>query len=198
MTERQPLPTGELTLGNHPGLLVVDASRGFTDPESALGANFDVELAHVNTLCALADTHRWPCFFSTVSYDSDRQAAVFRQKIPALNALTADSHWIQIDERLNRRAQDTVFTKTHASCFFDTKLHSMLKSAGVDSLIICGFTTSGCVRATVVDALQHDFPALVIREAVGDRDPAAHEANLYDMQAKYAQVISIDNLKAAL
>jgi nicotinamidase-related amidase len=93
-------------------------------------------------------------------------------------------------------ASDRVFRKTHASCFFGTDLYRWLREASVDGLVIAGFTTSGCVRASAVDALQNDYRTTVIEDAVGDRDPAAHAANLYDIEAKYGDVRSLVSLLA--
>ena len=111
--------------------------------------------------------------------------------------LTLDSDSVAIDNRLPVTVDDVVFRKTHASCFFDTELDLWLQRAGVDSLVITGFTTSGCVRATAVDALQHNYRTVVIEDAVGDREPGAHRANLYDIGAKYGDVCTLRELELA-
>jgi nicotinamidase-related amidase len=183
-----------LGLGRRPALLVVDASRAFTDPQSPLGCDFASEIAAIRELMQLAHRSGWPRLFSTVWYESDDEAAVFREKIPSLNALMAGSDEVLIDTRLPVSVDDRVFRKTHASCFFATDLDVWLKGLGVDSLVVAGFTTSGCVRATAVDALQHDYRTVVVTDAVGDRDPAAHRANLYDIEAKYGDVCSLADL----
>ena len=100
---------------------------------------------------------------------------------------------MEIDPRLGRREDETVIVKKGASGFFGTNLASVLVSQGVDSVILCGATTSGCVRATAVDLLQYGWPTLVPRECVGDRAQAPHDANLFDIQAKYADVVSVDD-----
>ena len=102
---------------------------------------------------------------------------------------------VQIDPRLILSSDDVVFRKTHASCFFSTRLDDWLRSAQVDSLVICGFTTSGCVRATAVDALQYDYRVTVVEDCVGDRDRAAHIANLHDIGAKYGDVVPMSSLE---
>ena len=187
-----------LGLGERPALLVVDASRAFTDPESPLGSDFTKEIEAVKAIMEIAARLKWPRFFSTVWYESDGEASVFREKLPALNVLTPGSPGVSVDSRLPVSDDDRVFRKTHASCFFNTELDSWLHHAGVDSLVITGFTTSGCVRATAVDALQHNYRAVVIADAVGDRDPAAHRANLYDIGAKYGDVCTLRELVLAL
>ena len=184
-----------LGLGERPALLVVDASRAFTDPQSPLGGDFAKEIATIRQLMGLAEERNWPRYFSTVWFESDDEARVFREKLPALNALVAGSDEVSIDVRLRVSEDDYVFRKTHASCFFGTQLDTWLRSRNVDSLVVAGFTTSGCVRATAVDSLQHGYRTIVIEDAVGDRDPAAHLANLYDIDAKYGDVCLLSELK---
>jgi maleamate amidohydrolase len=183
-----------LGLGRHPALLVVDASCAFTDPQSPLGCDFSSEIAVIRELMQIALGSGWPRLFSTVWYESDDEAAVFREKIPSLNALMAGGDNVLIDSRLPVSAEDRVFRKAHASCFFATNMDVWLRGQGVNSLVVAGFTTSGCVRATAVDALQYDYWTIVVADAVGDRDPAAHRANLYDIEAKYGDVCSLADL----
>ncbi|MEL7045875.1 MAG: isochorismatase family protein [Pseudomonadota bacterium] len=143
-------------------------------------------------------TRALPVVFTTVVYDSDDQAGVFRARLPALNALRRGSRACAVDSRLAPLAGEHLVEKHYASAFFGTDLAGLLREAGADSLIVTGLTTSGCVRATVVDALQHDFVTWVPREAVGDRNADAHMANLHDMHAKYAEVVSIDDVLVGL
>lgn len=185
-----------LALGARPGVLVVDAMNAFTDPNHPLGAEVGAEIEVINKLLGLAQEQGWPSFFSAVWYESANEASVFRSKVPALNALQPGSADVAIDPRLLRSNSDSVFRKTHASCFFASSLDDDLKKRKVDSLIVCGFSTSGCVRATVVDALQYNYPTYVIADAVSDRDDQAHQANLYDMGAKYAEVVAFAELHA--
>jgi maleamate amidohydrolase len=132
--------------------------------------------------------------YTTVSYGAgDRvAAAAFIAKVPVLLTLEAGSRWVEIDPRIAPRPNEPVLNKLFASAFFGTPLASLLTAAGIDTLIVTGASTSGCVRATVVDALQHGFRPLIPREAVGDRNPAAHEVNLFDMDAKYGDVLSLE------
>jgi maleamate amidohydrolase len=191
------LDSRQTGIGEHPALLVVDASVGFTDPASPLGADFSVELTCIDRLLALAHRHGWPVFLSTVVYRRDGQARVFRDKLPDLNLLTAGSRWVVIDSRLHVADTDRVFEKTHASAFHETGLAGWLRERQVDTVIVAGFTTSGCVRASAVDALQHDFRTVVVTDAVGDRDALAHHANLRDLGLKYADLVTTEELCAA-
>jgi nicotinamidase-related amidase len=181
-------------LGSRPALVLVDMINGFTDPRCPLGSACPEVVAANATLLAWFRKRGLPVFFTTVVYHSVDQARVFRARLPALNVLEPGSHWVAVDSELAPRDGEVVVEKQWASAFFGTELDSMLRDAAVDSLVVTGLTTSGCVRATVVDGLQHDYPVVVPREAVGDRNPDAHEANLFDMNAKYADVVSLEDL----
>jgi maleamate amidohydrolase len=186
--------------GKNPAVLVVDFSRGFTDPASPLGADFSGEIAATRRVLNAARVAGLPVLYSTIAYDAEdaRDGGLWTVKIPALGALQAGGAAAEIDPRLGRRDDEPVITKKFASCFFATDLADRLRRAGVDTLIITGCTTSGCVRATAVDAMQHGFRPIVVREAVGDRLAAAHEQSLIDLQAKYADVESVDDVLAHL
>lgn len=187
-----------LTLGNRPALIVVDVIRGFTDPACPLGTDCPEVVEANRVLIDLFHTLGHLVVFTTVVYHEAHQASVFRRRLPALNVLESGSAWVEVDRRLERRAGDLLIEKQWASAFFGTGLQDELVRAGVDSLVVTGLTTSGCVRATAVDGLQHDYPVLVPREAVGDRNPEAHEANLADLHAKYADVVTVAELLAQL
>jgi nicotinamidase-related amidase len=180
-------------LGTRPALLVIDMSVGFTDPESPLVCDLDDVVVAIEQLLRGSRAAGFPVIYTTVAYDeSGRQAAAaFIDKVPALLTLEAGTGWVEIDPRIAPRPGEPVLTKLFASAFFGTTLASLLVAAGCDSVIVTGASTSGCVRATVVDALQHGYRPLVPREAVGDRNPAAHEASLYDVDAKYGDVVSL-------
>ena len=176
--------------------MVVDVNRGFTDPESPLVCDLD---GVVDAIRRLLDGFRaagLPVAFTTVAYDeAGKQAAeVFIAKIPALLVLEAGNPWTEIDPRIAPGAGEPVLTKLWASAFHGTPLASFLTTQGCDSVVVTGASTSGCVRATAVDALQHGFRVLVPRDAVGDRNPAAHEANLYDIDTKYGDVVTTDDV----
>ena len=185
-------------LGQRPALLVVDMIKGFTDPACPLGTACPEVVAANAELLAEFRTRQLPVYFTTVVYHTPDQASVFRGRIQALNVLQPDSKWVQVDAALTPREGEPLIEKQWASAFFGTDLAQQLRTAGVDSLVITGLTTSGCVRASVVDGLQCNFPVVVPREAVGDRNSDAHAANLFDMHAKYADVVSLAELKAML
>ena len=177
-----------LGLGHKPALVVVDMIYGFTDPACPLGSDSEEVIAANQELLKAFRQQGLPVFFTTVIYRHPEQARIFREHVPALNVLTPESRWVQVDERLQRKDAEPLIEKHWASGFFATDLHAQLTAVQADSLVVTGLTTSGCVRATVVDGLQHDYRVVVPREAVGDRNPAAHQANLFDMHAKYADV----------
>lgn len=192
------LARNSLSLGERPALILVDLINGFTDPTCPLGSACpEVVAANARLLLAFRAASL-PVFFTTVVYHHQDQARVFRQRIPALNLLTPGSHWVQVDPALAPRELEPVIEKLWASSFFGTDLDQRLRAAGADSLVVTGLTTSGCVRATVVDGLQHDYPVVVPREAVGDRNADAHAANLFDLHAKYADVQELEAVLAAI
>ena len=178
-------------LAEYPALIVVDMINGFTDSACPLGTDCpEVVSANVELLSAFREKGL-PVFFTTVVYDDDQQATVFRQKVPALNALRRGSHWVALDVAMERLETEPLIEKHWPSAFHKTDLDAQLRALGVDSLVVTGLTTSGCVRASAVDGLQYNYQVVVAKEAVGDRNPAAHEANLFDLGAKYADIISV-------
>jgi len=180
-------------LGKRPAVVAVDFSNGFTHSESPLGGNFEPQIAANLSLIKTARLIDCPIFFTTVIYDNDSQASVFRQRVPALNILQRGSNWVEINPKLADYVQkDRLIEKHFPSAFFATDLANRLKNLNTDTLLITGLTTSGCVRATCVDALQHNFATVVVEEACGDRNQEAHRINLHDMHAKYAQVMSLE------
>jgi nicotinamidase-related amidase len=180
--------------------VIVDMNNGFTDPESPLVCELDDTIAAIGRLLEVMRRADLPVVYTTVSYgEGDKVTAkAFIDKVPVLLTLEAGSRWVEIDERLAPRPTEPVLNKLFASAFFGTALGSMLASHGCDSVIVTGASTSGCVRATAVDALQNGYRPVVPREAVGDRNPAAHEATLYDIDLKYGDVVSLDECLEAL
>jgi nicotinamidase-related amidase len=185
---------GRAGFGDRPALLVVDMNVAFTDPRSPLACNLDETISAIARLLDEARRAQLPVIYTTVAYDEGgkQAAATFIDKVPALLTLEAGTGWVEIDPRIAPRPGEPVLTKLFASAFFGTTLATLLVAAGCDSVIVTGASTSGCVRATVVDALQHGYRPLVPREAVGDRNPRAHEASLYDVDAKYGDVVSLE------
>jgi maleamate amidohydrolase len=191
---------GRAGFGTRPALVVIDVNRGFTDPASPLVCDLEAVVEAIARLLEGARAAEVPVVYTTVSYsDEDKQtAAAFIDKNPALLALEVGTPWVEIDPRIAPLPGEPVLNKLFASAFFGTPLASLLESHGCDGLIVTGASTSGCVRATVVDAIQHGYRPVVPREAVGDRNPAAHEANLYDIDTKYGDVVSVDEVVAHL
>jgi nicotinamidase-related amidase len=187
-----------LGIGDKPALLIVDMIKGFTDPDSPLGCECPNVVAANAELLQEFRQRELPVYFTTVVYHNADQARIFRDRINALNVLTPGSAWVQVDDRLTLAPGEELLEKQWASAFHKTDLDKRLRSRGVDSLVVTGLTTSGCVRATAVDGLQFDYRVVVPREAVGDRNQEAHEANLFDLQAKYADVMSVAELVALL
>jgi maleamate amidohydrolase len=185
---------GRAGFGDRPALLVVDMNVAFTDPRSPLACDLDDVVGAIARLLDEARRAQIPVVYTTVAYDEGgkQAAAAFIDKVPALLTLETGTGWVEIDPRLAPRPGEPVLTKLFASAFFGTTLGSLLVATGCDSVVVTGASTSGCVRATVVDALQHGYRLLVPREAVGDRNPRAHEASLYDVDAKYGDVVSLE------
>ena len=183
-----------VTLGDRPAVLVVDFSRGFTDPECPLGSDLTPQVEATRSLLDVARERGLPVVFTTIAFEpSLKDGGLWMQKVPSLAVLQVGGHWAEIDPRLGVRDDETVIVKKGASGFFGTNLASVLVSQGVDSVVLCGATTSGCIRATAIDLLQFGWPTIVPRECVGDRAQAPHDANLFDIQAKYSDVVSMED-----
>lgn len=182
---------GRVGFGSTPAIVVVDFIRGFTDPSTAIGIQLHDELAACRRVLDAARTGGVPVVFTNCAYDpSFVDAGLWRRKIPAMDpVLDANTHWVEVDDRLGCSPLDLVLTKKYASGFFGTALQSTLQSLKVDTVIVTGCSTSGCVRATVVDAISHGYHTIVVGDAVGDRAPSAHEASLSDIDAKYGDVV---------
>ena len=182
----------KLGYGKRPAIVVVDFQLGFTAPErSPLAGNLDAEVAATNKLIVAARKKNVPVIFTVVGYDPHRQddAGLWPEKAPSLRVLTLGSELVDLDPRLNRAPEDLVIVKKYASGFFGTYLASTLTMKAVDTVVVAGCTTSGCVRATVMDALAHGFRPIIPVEAVGDRAQEPHEANLFDIGSKYGDVV---------
>ena len=212
---------GRQGAGERPAVVVVDFIEGFTNPASALACDADAAIATTRQLLDAARAAGVPVIFTTVCYRDDdlERAAMFVAKAPALATLRPGSGWVEVDPRLAPRTEEPVLVKLFASAFFGTHLDEMLRKAGCDTVVVTGASTSGCVRATAVDAVQYGYRVLVPREGVADRavdalqygyrvlvpregvaDRAidAHNGSLVDIDAKYGDVISIGEAIAAV
>lgn len=182
---------GHLPFGRKPALLIVDFVVAYLDPASPLYAGVEDALASNERLLAAARKAGIPVLFTNVEYSpGGADGGVFYRKVPALKLFERGSPMGAFPTSLQPQDGELVITKQYASSFFGTTLAATLTAMGVDTLLITGLSTSGCVRATALDACQHGFLPFVVREACGDRHPGPHEANLFDLQAKYAEVIS--------
>lgn len=181
--------------GEKPALVVIDLVRGFTNPELPLGADLTLQLAETRRLLEAARSAGIPVYYTSVAYEEGdlRDAGIWAKKMAGLMTLRAGMSEVEVDHSLGRLPEEPVIAKKYASAFFGTDLLSRLNSLRVDTLIITGCTTSGCVRATAVDAVQNGLRPMVVREAVGDRSQAAHDQSLFDLNAKYADVIGVED-----
>ncbi len=181
--------------GRKPALVIVDFTVGFNDPALFGGGNIDPAVQRTVRLLEFFRTARLPVAYTRVVYaDDGSDAGVFALKAPRLKMLTEAHPAGQIVPELAPRAGELVVRKTQASGFFGTGLAPWLVQNGVDTVVVAGCTTSGCVRATVVDAVSHNFRPVVARDCVGDRASGPHEANLFDMAQKYADVMGRDEI----
>lgn len=184
---------GRAGFGERPALIVVDLSLAFTDPGGPLACELEeVVVSTARVLEAARARGGVPIVFTTVAYGERERisARAMLRKMPAALEVEPGSRWTEIDPRLAPGEGEAVITKVFPSAFFGTTLASYLTAAGCDSLIVTGASTSGCVRATAVDAVSHGLQVTVPREAVGDRYQDAHQQNLADIDLKYGDVVS--------
>ncbi len=185
-------------MGKTPAVLVIDFVHGFTDPAHFGGGNIAAAIARTTALLALARARHWPVAHTRVVFaDDGADANAFALKVPALLTLTEHSKLSQIVPECTPMHGEAVFRKRHASAFFGTDLARWLAFRRIDTLLIAGCTTSGCVRASVIDASAYNLRPIVITDCVGDRALGPHEANLFDMGQKYADLMTLDALRGA-
>lgn len=190
---------GTIAKGRRTALVIVDFVNGFIDPNIFGGGN--TRQASDATVSVLDNfrSRRLPVVFTRIVYAEDgSDAGVWCEKAPRLRELTENNPASYIVESLKPNAGEIIIRKTQPSAFFDTNLSSILRSNNVDAVAIAGATTSGCVRATVVDAISANFRPTVISDCVGDRAEGPHEANLFDMQQKYANIVTANELNSIL
>ncbi len=181
-----------LGVGDKLGVLVVDVCRAYADPQSPLFADCQPAFDACENLVGSARANGIPVVWTRVRYQpGGADGGLFYQKVGALSCFDEGNPFGDWLDGLEPAADEVVVTKQYASSFFGTSLASSLNTAGIDTLLICGVSTSGCVRASALDALQHGFRPLVVADACGDRDQRVHDANLFDLGAKYADVIDL-------
>ncbi|WP_142502762.1 N-carbamoylsarcosine amidohydrolase [Klebsiella sp. 2680] len=179
--------------GKRPALLMIDFLQGYTTPGAPLFAPGVVEAVQQSeALLATARRCGIPVIHTQIRYhpQHQRDGGIWVQKAPVMRDMVEGNPLAAFCTGVSPRSDEVVITKQYASAFFGTALASLLVTEGIDTLIIAGCSTSGCVRASAVDALQYGFRAMVVRECVGDRHDAPHEANLFDIDSKYGDVVS--------
>jgi len=193
---------GRVGFGKKPAVLVIDLQYAFASPESPLGGNLDQVVENVRTLIEEARRRGVPVVYTAIIYrqKDGLDCGLWKLKIPTLpKVCSADSRFVEIDERLKPQPGEYVVEKKMASGFSGTELLNILNSLDVDTVVVVGGTTSGCVRATVVDAISYGFRPIVPEDCVGDRSEGPHKAALFDMATKYADVVRLaevlENLK---
>jgi maleamate amidohydrolase len=188
-----------LGLGTRRALLMVDFAQAYFVPDSPLFAHAGEVVPRARALLQWARQQRMLVCHTRVELRPDGlDGGLFFRKIPALKVFCTGNPLAEVVPELRPTPEEPVITKQYASAFFGTSLASLLRAQGVDCVLIAGMSTSGCVRASAVDAIQHGFIPVVVGDACGDRHPAPHEANLFDLQAKYADVVSLQQLQSAL
>lgn len=180
-----------LGFGTRPALLVIDFMQGYTTPGSPFYAPGVVQAVAASVdLLDSARRHGVTVIHTNVRYGAGfADGGMFVRKIPALECMVDGNPLAEFCEPVRPRAGEAVITKQYASAFFGTSLAALLTSQRIDTVILCGCSTSGCIRASAVDAISHGYYTIVVRECVGDRHPAPHEANLFDIDAKYGDVV---------
>lgn len=180
---------GSLGFGEKPALILVDFVAAYFEPDSPLYAGVESALASALRIRDAARDAGVPVFYTNVVYqEGGADGGVFFRKVPALKAFVAGSPLGNWPVGLEPGADEVVISKQYASAFFGTSLGATLTASGVDTLIITGVSTSGCIRATCIDAISNGFIPIIVSDACGDRHEAPHEANLFDMNAKYGDV----------
>lgn len=191
---------GRFGFGRRPALVVVDFTNAFTDPDHRLGSNSAIEIAATNEVIANFRAKGLPVIFTAIEYESAAAAASsnWRSKIDALSDLYRGSPDTVQDPRLAREDSDPIVNKEFASAFFRTTLEALLLECYVDTVVLAGCSTSGCVRATAVDACQLGFRVIVCHDAVADRSRIAHDQALVDIDLKYGDVLSRNEIAERL
>jgi nicotinamidase-related amidase len=178
--------------GERPAVLVVDLQNGFTDPSCPVGGELGDVLAATASLLERVRRLGLPVAFTAVGFDAaEMETSTWLRKMPGLKALAAGSHWCEIDERVAPVPGEPVYVKRASSAFYGTPLATFLAASRIDTVVVTGCVTSGCVRATTIDAISAGLRPIVPEECVGDRAEIPHATNLFDIDAKYADVLPL-------
>jgi nicotinamidase-related amidase len=192
---------GRVGFGQRPALVIVDCNHASADPSmSPIGIAMDEELRNIRRLLDRVRSKRFPVVHTTVVIeDADlRDAGWFVKKVPAMAAMRPGSKLVEILPEVAPAPGEVVLAKRFPSAFYGTVLHAYLTRCGVDTVVVTGNSTSGCVRATVVDAVSAGFRVIIPRQCVADRAPLSHEVNLFDMDGKYGDVMELDDVLTAV
>jgi maleamate amidohydrolase len=181
--------------GAKPALLIVDMSRAFCDPAHPVGSDMTETLENIAVLLERTRRKGVPTVYTTIAYHRNGEdAGTWALKLPTLKTLLVEDPMTEIHPRIAPLKSEHVLVKKYASSFFMTPLLSLLNSTRVDSVLLVGCSTSGCIRATAIDSVSYGFRTVVPRECVADRAAGPHEANLFDIDAKYADVAPLDEV----
>jgi nicotinamidase-related amidase len=187
-----------LGFGERPAVLVIDMCRGITEP-GKMFIDMDDHIPHINAINVAARRVGAPVIFTTVAYHKDlSDSGTFGQKVPLVQNFLFGSEGVEIDPRLPVEDVDHLLVKKFPSAFYGTNLQSQLTGLGIDTTIIVGNSTSGCVRASACDAISGGFRPVVVSDCVADRAPLSHQINLFDMDSKYADVVPSDDVLSYL
>ena len=199
-TNYQGVFDSRIGFGQRPCVLVIDFIKAYTTKGAAFFGQGVVDAVEATvSLLAAARKADVPIIYTKVLYHpSGMDGGLFVKKVPALRTLIEGEPLAEIDPRISPMPEDLVIVKNYPSCFFGTSLASTLTGLGVDTLILTGCSTSGCVRAAAIDAIQFGYRVIVPRECVGDRHNAPHDANLFDINAKYGDVLAKSEVIAHL
>lgn len=187
----------KIGFGRKPALILIDFCYGCTDPDMPIGFDQSEAIAKSRVVLEAARKKKIPVIYLTVGYEEGGiDGGMFVKKIPALKSQRMGTRAAEIDERLMPHPGEPVILKKYASGFFGTNLHSLLTTLGVDTTLLVGNSTSGCVRATSIDAISSGFRNMVLPECVADRDLEVHKHNLFDIGSKYADLVSVEEVVA--
>jgi maleamate amidohydrolase len=185
--------------GKSPALLIVDFVNGFADPSVLGGGNIAEAIAATVPLLAFFRARKLPVIFTRIVYAADgSDAGIWCEKVPRLRSLTESAYESQVVKQLAPLAGEFVVRKTQASAFFGTHLSGVLTAKVIDTLVVAGCTTSGCVRASVIDSMSLNYRTVVASDAVGDRALGPHAANLFDIGQKYADLMTVEEIVTVL
>lgn len=190
---------GRVGWGERPAVLVIDMARAWVDPSEQLGSDLDAVAKEISRVLGIARAIPLPVFFTTMAYDPESEIGeVLKRKTPHCMTMIRGSANVELIGELERRPGEALIEKPHASAFFGTNLLSILVGQGIDTVVVVGCSTSGCIRSTCESAFNCGMRAIVPRQAVGDRSPSGHEAALFDIDNRFADVCEMGDVLAHL